>query len=405
MREGNPQAFYKAARSLAADRRVNKLPVFAALFGFIMAVVFKYLEIDHNDYDGKDPQAIGIWSLSSSMTINWPIVAMFLACIVGVPKSADSTRRILHQLEEDLESNGRRDLRADIKDQINSGAIPNYRPDRYRRHRANSVLQVTSSNGSVSQTSAGGRLSPRIVPLWERYKFSGRIWARMVPLWKRFEFDIYAFLIVSTGPLFGVWLAAMVPPRPWNCRTVNKLVMWGIYAVGWFLQIIVDHLPIEETHKGCATWWRVGLTAVVDLIVFVPFAWIIFVTQFGVFNRLGCYTVKVGKVWGVLLPPFTWDDVRGRLRLEYPAILFGSFALQFLICGIILAFFWEARKVFRLSDRELEGDGALRDGQGPLIGDASQTGDIERQQFPEAEGEQDDKKGPEENTVPVDPTP
>ncbi|KAK1750083.1 hypothetical protein QBC47DRAFT_439180 [Echria macrotheca] len=399
----NTDAFRKAARSLAADRRVEKVPVLAALIGFVAAVAIKYAQINHKDYDDDDPQAIGIWSLSSSLTVSWPIVAMFLACIIGVPKSEDSTRRILEQLEEDLNL-VKRKLTVDIQYPIRSGAIPIYRPDRFRQRRPNGVLQITPTR--ESQT-------PGKVPLWIR-------------IWNRFKFDICALLIVSTGPAFGIGLAALVPPTAWNCRTVDKFVMWGIYAVGWLLQIGVDHLE-------CSTWLGVSLTAVVDFMVVVPFAWIIFITQFGLFNRLGCYTLKVGDVWGVLLPPFTWDIVQKRLDSVYLPLLVGAFILQFLICGMVLGWFWQTTKMYCQSDREpRQTDGELENGRMlggpperpraatpqttdevplftvPRIGRDSISQTDMLREFLDTVGrnrDSEDKKGPEDNIRPVDNTP
>lgn len=325
---------------------MNKIPVLAALVGFVAAVAFGYADIDLDKYDEGNPQAIAIWSLSSSMTVNWPIVAEFLAWIIGAPKSANSTRRILHQLEEDLKLGKRRDLRASLETQISSGAMPNYRPDRHRR-RSTEQAHPDKESGPRSQVSTGDEV--KILPWW--------------------VLDISAFLIVSTGPLGGIWLASVVPPDGANCRTINKVVMWGLYLVGWILQMILNWSPIENKSL------KLGLTAAIDLAVLIPFTYIIAITQAGLFNRLGCYAQQVGKIWGVFLPQFSWGIVHERLGRYYPGILFGDFLLQFLICVVIFKFylFREARKVLRQGDKEPEGVGISNDGTGV----ARETSNIE----------------------------
>ncbi|PVH97177.1 hypothetical protein DM02DRAFT_658536 [Periconia macrospinosa] len=301
LQASNPAAFRKAAHSLAADRRINFIPVGAALLGFVVAVLFKYVYIDHKDYDDMNPQHVQIWSLSSSMTVMWAITAVFQASIVGMQKTRDSTRRILCQLEEDL--NHRENLVVKLKDQVDHGAVPNYRPDRWS---SNSDLKVRSP--------------------W--------------------TLDLMALAIVATGSLGGVWLAARVPPEGWNCRTGVKVVMFLHYLLGGVVQLVINWLPVS-------TWPKVYATAILDLLVLSSFTGVIFTTQVGVLNRVGCYVQEISKgVWGVVLPPFTWETVRERLHLEYPAILFGFMGLQIFICLGIWRGFREARQVYRQDDTE-----------------------------------------------------
>jgi len=59
----------------------------------------------------------------------WPMIAVFQAFIIGMPKSTDSTLRILKQLEKDLHVSGQM-LGASTQELVESGAVANYRPDR-----------------------------------------------------------------------------------------------------------------------------------------------------------------------------------------------------------------------------------------------------------------------------------
>ena len=261
----------------------------------------------------------------------WAISAVFQASIVGVQKTRDSARRILCQLEEDLDRRAlistllarlvaggisttqfelkldtqiREDLVAPLKDQIDHGAVPNYRPDRWSRTTVD--LQMRSS--------------------W--------------------TLDLIALAIVATGSLGGVWLAARVPPEGWNCRTGVKVVMFLHYLFSGVVQLLVNRLPVS-------TWPKVYATAILDLLVLLSFTGIIFTTQVGVLNRVGCYMQEISKgVWGVVLPSFTWETVRERMHLEYPVILFGFLGLQILICLSIWVGFREARQVYGQDDTE-----------------------------------------------------
>ncbi|KAK0652397.1 hypothetical protein B0T16DRAFT_490259 [Cercophora newfieldiana] len=366
----DPDAFRKAARSLAADRRIHKLPVLAALFGFVTAVLFKYIYIDHDEYDKENPQAIQLWSLSSSMTISWPIIAEFQSWIIGVPKSADSTRRILHQLEEDLGYNRRKlqlspRKRDTVPILVDFGALPNFRPDRWHKQECHPDDAIHA-----------------IAPKW---------------------LDMMAFFIVSTGCLGGVWLAARVPPEGWNCRAANKVFMLSNYALSAAVQSLI--LNRRSTDK-LGSWARIVLTTVVDLIVFASLAGDIFITQAGVFNCPGCFVEMVRGIPGVLLTPFSWDIVRKRLEREYPGILFGIFLLQFVICVVILICFWEARGVFRQSDVEPEYEGPNRKfGPTPAPSSVVVTAPGNHQQEKElVVGHSETKeKIPEVTTVPVLP--
>ncbi len=272
-----------------------------ALFGFVMAILFKYLYIDRKTYDEKNPQHIQIWSLSSSMVMIWPIVAVYLASIIGAPKTADSTNNILGRLETD--EPGAAGLAAPpADDPLDHGAMANFRPDRWSRR--------------------GERVTVRTTAL----------------------IDLAGLAIMTTGSVGAVWLAARVPPEGWNCRTADKLVMFAVYLVIAMIQQFINRIPPERLSARK----KMYLTAAVDIPFFLTFAGIIFITQFGVLNRVGCYAVNLDDgVWGVLLPPFSWPDVQPRLGREYAGIVFGFLALQFVICIIVGLWFRDAARVYR----------------------------------------------------------
>ncbi len=280
-----------------------------ALFGFLTAIVFKYLYIGLNAYDEYNPQHIQIWSLSSSMVMIWPVVEVFLGAIIGAPRTAESTLFILEQLQNDvpavahyISGPGPAETADDQKaTQFDNGVVAYFRPDRWSG-RCRRVDAVTTS-----------------------------------------LIEVAALVIVATGSLSAVWLAAWVPPEGGNCRTWNKAFMFGVYVFGGVMQLCINAWP----RCRLSTWGRVYATAVLDGVVFVVFALNIFLTQVGILNCPGCYAVEVKDgVRGVLLPSLSWEVIQPRLKREYPLILAQCLILQFVFVAAIWSKFALARRVF-----------------------------------------------------------
>ncbi|KAK3326812.1 hypothetical protein B0H66DRAFT_589343 [Apodospora peruviana] len=350
LQASSPRAFGKAAKSLATDRYTGFIPVGAALLGFVFAVLFKYVYIDHNEYDDSNPQHVQIWSLSSSMTVVWAIPAVYLSSIIGVQRTRHSTGRILDQLEEDV---GRHSLTMKLQLRLNEGEIAATDISIKLQQLENKEATIAESMILLESYHGDENSAAQLKRQWDNGALSNfrpdRYW-RPEPMKYGVEvrspliLDLMALAIVSTGSLGGVWLAARVPPEGMNCRTGVKLIMFAHYLLSAIVQHIINRLPIS-------TWPKVSLTAVLDSLVFLSFANVILTTQVGILNRLGCYVKEISRgVWGVVLPKFTWEPVRKRLQLEYPLILFGFLVLQFVICVCVWRGYKQAGAVYRLSD-------------------------------------------------------
>ncbi|KAH6980658.1 hypothetical protein BKA56DRAFT_731754 [Ilyonectria sp. MPI-CAGE-AT-0026] len=312
----NPAGFEAAALALAADRGSNFWAVGVAIFGFLMAVVLKYVYIDADTFDVTNPQHIDIWSLSSSMTMVHIIPNVLLASIISVQQSPHTAKRFLEQFEEGLHGreagNYRNDVptdwaRWDLNRQISNGAIPNWRPDRQYPNLSREHNAPTTS------------------------------WRRLL--------DVVAFLIVTIGSAGAIWLAAAVPPQGINCRTVIKLIMVSIYIVKYAMQLLVNRLGAPSIPMKM----KMYVTGTMDALSVLSFAFIIFSTQAGILNRPGCYRqCKGDSECGVYPASVTWEVVQRRLRGLYPGILFGFLGMQILVCAGLLYVFRDARK-FRWS--------------------------------------------------------
>ncbi|KAH6876724.1 hypothetical protein B0T10DRAFT_585103 [Thelonectria olida] len=173
----HPEAFETAALSLAADRGSNFLAVGVAIFGFLMAVIVKYVYIDAETFDMTNPQHIDIWSLSSSMTMMHIIPNVLLASIISTQQSRNTASRFLQGFEEriGLRERGADWAQLEAGQQIDHGAIPNWRPNRHHASMPCGLQAIRSP--------------------W------------------RWIIDLASFLIVMTGSAGAIGLAAAVPPE------------------------------------------------------------------------------------------------------------------------------------------------------------------------------------------------
>ncbi|KAK3899891.1 hypothetical protein C8A05DRAFT_36481 [Staphylotrichum tortipilum] len=359
----HPDPFRKAARSLAADRSTSLVPMMAALSGFVAAIALKYGFIDHDTYDADNPQAIQLWSLSSSMTVMWSIVAVELAGIIGAHQSADSAANMLSQLEDDLvaqpaaklctnlssacrlcrahsQPGGTRVAVTDALHRLLTGAQPPADPLNQAGDAPPSLPNDTENQATAPRRRMETRITNGVMANYR----PGR-WARYHRVW---VLDVVAMGIVMMGSAGGTLLAWRVPPEGFNCRAINKVCMFGLYFVGGVVQWVINALP----ERRLSVWGKVRATTVLDTVVLVGFAANVFVSQFGVFNCPECYAVEMASgEWGVLLPSVAWETVKKRLAVEYPGVLFGFLALQFFIAAVFW-FTWSTTRHMLIGESE-----------------------------------------------------
>lgn len=319
---GHHSAAFKAmGLALAADRGSNFWAVGVAIFGFFMAVILKYVYIDTDTFDVTKPQHIDIWSISSSLCMVHIIPNVLFASIISVQQSHYTARRILQEFEqrinrEDAEGGGAQPRHRKIgkgdqweqDEQINNGVIPNWRPNRQHALELDPVLTY---------------------PPW--------------------VLDVVSFLIVITPSAGAMWLASMVPPEGFNCRTVVKLIMMSLYVVKYAAQLLVNRLSARSTTT------KMFITAAMDIMTTILFAFVIFSTQSGILNRPGCYRqCKDNGECGIYPASVTWNTVQKGLYGLYSGILFGFLSMQLVFCALIVWVFWDARKVYLQDDKPLE---------------------------------------------------
>ncbi|CAI6101460.1 unnamed protein product [Clonostachys chloroleuca] len=319
---GHHSAAFKAmGLALAADRGSNFWAVGVAIFGFFMAVILKYVYIDTDTFDVTKPQHIDIWSISSSLCMVHIIPNVLFASIISVQQSHYTARRILQEFEqrinrEDAEGGGAQPRHHQIgkgdqweqDEQINNGVIPNWRPNRQHALELGPVLTY---------------------PPW--------------------VLDVVSFLIVITPSAGAMWLASMVPPEGFNCRTVVKLIMMSLYVVKYAAQLLVNRLSARSTTT------KMFITAAMDIMTTILFAFVIFSTQSGILNRPGCYRqCKDNGECGIYPASVTWNTVQKGLHGLYSGILFGFLSMQLVFCALMVWVFWDARKVYLQDDKPLE---------------------------------------------------
>ncbi|KAK1829795.1 hypothetical protein QBC39DRAFT_383917 [Podospora conica] len=225
--------------------------------------------------------------------------------------------------EEENDKHGIRDR------QVKDGAVPSFRPDRWRRH----------------PFTKGQHLKNVCI-------FLKKSWV-----------DILAFVIVSVPSTGGTILAAKVPPEGMNCRAFIKLLMVGTYWVKFAAQIGVNLLSddamgaleaigLRKMGKQPAIVVKMMVTALFDLFALIFFATIIFSTQSGNLSRPGCYCQTVDGVTALFSPKDTWPIVQARMSKEYPGILFGLLGGIVLgVCPALVFSFRHAKDVFLQEDK------------------------------------------------------
>ncbi len=364
-----------AARSLGTDRSADLLPVVVAIFGLCASVVQKYiytLWLKKDEFDESNPQHMNIWSLSSSLVMIHVIPNVLLASFIGVQSSRFAAQRFLQELESHIKNEGSRPSQNALPDTTvsQSPRLALAPSEGERRAREQHTQQLRFRAYRDETTVNNNKQLENIMKT--NWTAAENIEAAQIQYGipgfrpdRPFLYDIVAFLIVAAPAIGATILAWMVPPEGFNCRARVKILMLGVYIGKYLVQCGVNlvfgrrwHFPplsilrrrqLETTPRLSIILWRHGyVTGVLDLVCFLGFCAIIFVTQIGYLNRPSCYRHVAINGEGVIVPlEYTFPIVRQRMGNWYPGILFGLIGV-IVVLSFLPRFYWfrSARKVY-----------------------------------------------------------
>lgn len=281
----------RKARQLAANRTTKFLPITVALLIFNGSFGLAYGRTVSLPEGPNNWIPIELHSIAFSASFLWLTETVLLSALIGVPQTEASVPSILK-------------IESAVPPAINlvaAGALPSFRPDMWRR---------------------GNR----------------RLQSLTVSRWRVLALTWVATVLVASGTFVAWAISYTIPPQRFGCRHTAQGAILSLWVANLVVGICLSCIEMSPKKRFVLTYTKDAVSSLVVIFLVI-------ITQWGVFNRSVCW---VGDEGGIQLPqaPSVNANIRSRINVEYPCIIFGGIAFRFLACKLIATYYRHAIRVF-----------------------------------------------------------
>lgn len=280
----------RKARLLAANRATKFLPITVALLIFNGSFGLAYGRTVTSPEGPNNWIPIELHSIAFSASFLWLTETVLLSALIGVPQTEASVPTIL---EIDSPAPPATHL-------IAAGTLPSFWPDMWRR------IHQRLDSVTISRC--------RVVTL-----------------------NFIAAFLVASGAFVAWAISYTIPPQRFGCRHLGQGAILVFWLISYISGICLSCMDMTPKRRFIAAYSKDALSSLVVIFLVI-------ITQWGVFNRSVCW-VSDGALQ---LPqsPSVNANIRSRINVEYPSIIFGGIAFRFPACMLIAAYYRHAIRVF-----------------------------------------------------------